>query len=221
MNAEAKYKHLIEILSNCVRSLKIEGGVTSFQFNNSAVQVMTKKEKDLFQPESCFLRLLFLKAQKTRAVTALAMSYCHYNFYDAKLQTSLFNTIKDGLCEYDHDKIRPFYTILEYMLRTEDMATEDNVYKWLDELLYIIRRSVNFYLWMEVMLDFVFKITSRISHVRQWFIDNQSKWEFLFDWVRDNRQPPQPYNNQSNVQLTKIKTYNNQMFQKNMNLNDP
>lgn len=84
MNAEAKYKHLIEILSNCVRSLKIEGGISSFRLNEP-VQVMTKKERDLFQPESCFLRLLLVKAQKTRAVTALAMCYCHYNFYDSKL----------------------------------------------------------------------------------------------------------------------------------------
>jgi len=52
------------------------------------------------------------------------------------------------------------------MLRIEDMSTEANVNLWLTELLYIMRRSVNFYLWMEVMMDFVFKITSRIGHVR-------------------------------------------------------
>lgn len=52
------------------------------------------------------------------------------------------------------------------MLRNEDMATDDNVNMWLTELLYIMRRCAGFYLWMEVMLDFVFKITSRISKVR-------------------------------------------------------
>lgn len=123
------------------------------------------------------------------------MCYCHYNFFDAKLQTALFSTVKNGLMEYDFDKIRPFYTVLEYMLRTEDMASEDNVNMWLAELLDIIRKNVNFYLWMEVMLDFVFKITSRIGMVRQWFVNNLKEWDFLLEWVQENRLPPQPYNN--------------------------
>ena len=71
---------------------------------------------------------------------------------------------------------------------------------------------------MEVIYDFVFKITSRNAAVRQWFYNNQPAWKFLLDWASHNRAPPHPaqaahtgvrlFKNRQNLQLAALQSYN-------------
>lgn len=35
---------------------------------------------------------------------------------------------------------------------------------------------------MEVIIDFVFKIVSRIPQVKEWFFKKKNQWAFLYEW---------------------------------------
>ena len=43
---------------------------------------------------------------------------------------------------------------------------------------------------MELNFDFIFKLYFRIPACRKWFDANQPTWEFLFEWLENNRDPP-------------------------------
>ena len=66
-----------------------------------------------------------------------------------------------------------------------------------------IKKSSNHFKFMETMLDFIFKITGRYEHIRQWFYKNKIQWEWLVDWVKEFRQPPNPMSSSNNMRLFK------------------
>lgn len=45
-------------------------------------------------------------------------------------------------------------------------------HKWLNRLIAIIKTNQVYFKWMEAVLEFIFKITSRQSHTRDWFYNN-------------------------------------------------
>jgi hypothetical protein len=53
-----------------------------------------------------------------------------------------------------------------------------------------VKQNANFYKFMETMFDFIFKLTSRNEAVRHWFYTKKPTWEWLFDWVKDYKSPP-------------------------------
>jgi hypothetical protein len=42
------------------------------------------------------------------------------------------------------------------------------------------------------MFDFIFKITSRNEFVRDWFYAKRTNWEWLIEWVKEYKLPPNP-----------------------------
>jgi len=51
---------------------------------------------------------------------------------------------------------------------------------------------VQYFKYMETIIDFIFKITSRYEHVRNWFYTKKANWEWIIEWVREYRAPPNP-----------------------------
>lgn len=45
---------------------------------------------------------------------------------------------------------------------------------------------------MEAMFEFIFKITSRNQYVKKWFLDHKNLWEWLMEWIKEYRLPPNP-----------------------------
>lgn len=43
---------------------------------------------------------------------------------------------------------------------------------------------------METVIDFVIKIGHRIPECKAWFVNNQETWAYLFDWLKQNQEPP-------------------------------
>ena len=53
------------------------------------------------------------------------------------------------------------------------------------------------------MFEFIFKITSRIPQVREWFLARKQVWEWLWDWANANKIPPNPLAQNSSVKYFK------------------
>lgn len=50
-----------------------------------------------------------------------------------------------------------------------------------------------YFLWMEVVLEWIFKVTGNHKIIHDWFEQNQEEWECLIQWVQVNRDPPSAY----------------------------
>jgi len=101
--------------------------------------------------------------------------------------------------------------------------------QWLARFLQAVEANAGYHKWMEVIYDFVFKITSRNAAVRQWFYNNQPAWRFLVDWASINKVPPHPaqpshtgvrlFKNRQNLQLAALQSYNDPNTQSRNALN--
>lgn len=56
---------------------------------------------------------------------------------------------------------------------------------------------------MEAIYEFIFKITSRIPNVREWFKTRKNQWSFLVEWAETTRFPVNPMDPSNNVRLHK------------------
>lgn len=45
---------------------------------------------------------------------------------------------------------------------------------------------MNFYQWMEVVIDWVIKVAFRLPLMREWMQANPEKWTYLIDWLKEN-----------------------------------
>ena len=97
-----------------------------------------------------------------------------------------------GLYEQDYDGIRPFLALFQEMLDSNHQNFTQRKGEWLLRFLESIKQNQGFFKWMETIFEFIFKITTRIPRVRDWFYQNQEKWQFLIDWVRTHQRPPHP-----------------------------
>ena len=128
----------------------------------------------------------------------------------------MWETVQLGLKKYDWNKIRPFLMLFQHMLEARDSpAAKQLMGQWLEELFTtVIRSHVNFYQWMEALIDFVIKVGLRIPEVKAWLVANFQTWAYLLEWLKANPEPPQSSNyygqtyyqeRQSNVKLNKHK----------------
>ena len=85
----------------------------------------------------------------------------------------------------------------------------------LTHFLNTVKGNATYFKFMETILDFIFKITSRMEHVRQWFYANKQHWEWLVDWIKEYKLPPNPISSGSNMRLFKKKGNANYMQMQN------
>lgn len=97
-----------------------------------------------------------------------------------------------GLTEYDYDEVRPYLMLLQFLLSNPSPNFNQKLDTALSNYLDVVRQNANFYKYMETMFEFIFKITSRIPHVRNWFYEKKNQWEWLSDWIKEYKMPPNP-----------------------------
>jgi len=56
---------------------------------------------------------------------------------------------------------------------------------------------------MEAIFDFIFKITSRIPMVKEWFRIKKPMWAWLNDWAIECKFPVNPMDNTQNLRIYK------------------
>ena len=115
---DPKFVYMIEVIGQVARTLHITVGegddvkteTSPFALEDSGY-VLSQHNHVLFLPQPEFIQKLFLAATKPRAVVAACKAYMHYCYHDEALAQKLFDTVKNGLCDYDYDKIRPFLVL--------------------------------------------------------------------------------------------------------------
>ncbi len=50
----------------------------------------------------------------------------------------------------------------------------------------VIKSNLIYYKWMEVVIEFIFKIICKYPSIKEWFYKQQVEWKFLVDWMTQN-----------------------------------
>ena len=64
---------------------------------------------------------------------------------------------------------------------------------------------------MEAIFEFIFKISSRNADIRQWLKEKKAVWEWLIDWAKEYKMPPNPIAQNTSMRLFKKRNNMNQM----------
>jgi len=80
-----------------------------------------------------------------------------------------------------------------------DLHRQYVVNKFLDNFFSLVESQSGFFQWMEVVIDWVIKVTFRVPLMRDWMQQNASRWAFLLDWLKQNPTPPMQQQYQDRV----------------------
>lgn len=199
-NATPKYKYLIEVVSLCVRHIKAPNTQQSpfaldAQYKDAITTFYQAQESDIFNPEAKFLKKFIVEARSNRSIGMMTSLHCHHAFHDNEGPEELFKTVEAGLNDYDFDQVRPFLCMLQRMLEIQHKEFKSKRSHFLQKFLEIVHHNQAFFKWMEVVIEFIFKIVGRIQAVREWFYKNPKQWSFLVEWINNHTRPPHPSQN--------------------------
>lgn len=118
----------------------------------------------------------------------------HYGYYEPDYVRNIYNVITSGLKENDYDKIRPFLILFQHFIEA-CQADPKNIYsqsvgEFLVHFFRVVDDQSRYYQWMEVVIDWVIKVTFRVPLMANWMIENNESWLFLIDWLKQNPFPP-------------------------------
>lgn len=168
--ATPKYKYLFEAVSNLIRSFKNGDLRSPYQTDDLPFEAILQQERDLFIPDSKFLKKVFWEARKARAILALCKGYCHFAWNEKEAFSELLGVIQHGLTDYDHEELKPFLHLTYFLLeRPGGESPEQRFESVMQTLLEIARANANYYKYMEAIFEFIFKITCKIPAAREWF----------------------------------------------------
>lgn len=171
---------------------------------------LTNNNIVLFMPDYKFIASLFASAHKPRASVALSKAYVHYSFYKNSHAEVLCQAIQHGLEENDLEKAKPFLILFQHMMEAAENGCV-NYRRIVPQLLDIFFAQTmlmnrNYFIMMEILIDWVIKVSLRIPFVNAWMAANQKSWHYIFDWLKQNVQPP-CFNDRNNpVEMTKPTT---------------
>jgi len=74
---------MFEAVQNCIRAFQWGEKVSPYQTDNVIFEGLLQQEKDLFFPDSKFLKMAFASSKKNRAMVALSKGYIHYTWNEA------------------------------------------------------------------------------------------------------------------------------------------
>jgi hypothetical protein len=108
--------------------------------------------------------------------------------------------------------------LFEVLLETNGEHFTSRRAGWLARFLETVKSNFGYFKWMEAVLEFIFKITSRNAAVRDWFYNNQSTWQCLLEWVGQHTRAPHPaqgassgvrlFKGRQNIQLAALQHQN-------------
>lgn len=132
------------------------------------------------------------------------MSYIHFCWNEKEGFNELLGVISNGLTDGDYDEIRPYLILLQFALSHPGSANPEQRFEALIQtFLEIVKQNQIFYKFMEVVIEFVFKIVSKIAPVKQWFAANKQAWAYLALWSQDAKFPIGYGDQQNNLRVFK------------------
>jgi hypothetical protein len=80
-----------------------------------------------------------------------------------------------------------------------------------------VKNNAQYFKFMETCIEFIFKITGRYEHVKQWFYAKKNVWEWIVDWIKEYKFPPNPMAQNSSIRLFKKRGNANYLQMQNQN----
>jgi hypothetical protein len=113
---------------------------------------------------------VFDNSKKNRSLKAAALGYAHFSWSEKESFLELFNMIQLALNDNDFDDLRQFLYLLQVLLEKPGGDPSENRFELLLQMfLETVKQNANAYKFMETILEFVLKITSKIPAVKEWF----------------------------------------------------
>jgi len=181
-----KYKYLTEAVENLIRSFQNGENKSIYQTDSIAFDGLIQAEKDLYQPDAKFIKMFFQNGNnasnhKNRALKSFCKGHIHYAWNNEKGHfQDLLNVMIMGLQESDYLNVKPYLALVQYLLKNPGGTPGENRFDHvITTFLESVQNNQQFYKFMEVMYEFIFKVTSAYPHVLLWFTQNPDKWRFL------------------------------------------
>lgn len=95
----------------------------------------------------------------------------------------MLNVFIAGMNDNDHDGLKPFLSLIYYILYSVGDKTDMRFEKTLKVLIDVAESNQQFYKWMEVVYEFIFKLSAAIPRVSEWFKFNAVGLNWLLDWA--------------------------------------
>lgn len=182
--SEPKYKYMIEAVSNTISVIQSDYDLGEFTLSDEQIL--------MFSPPPKFLRRVFSEAKRNRSMNALIKAQIHFSqIFPQKLDV-LIQTLLHGVNESDYDTVRPFLVLFEALMENQSKEFAIKKDAWLKQFLMTVQKNSDYFRFMEVIFEFIFKITSRSQGVKEWFYSNPEQWQFLYQWLLANQKPPHP-----------------------------
>jgi len=166
-----KYKYLFDAVSNCIRAYKNGDKKSPYQTDDVEFAGLLQQEKDLFFPDVKFLKMPFSMARNNKAIKALSICYAHYTWNDRDEYQTILQVIELGLNEHDYAELKPFFTLLQYLLTKPNTSDKsDNRFeRTMTFFLETLERNQIYYKFMESSFEFIFKLLGAVPHIFTWF----------------------------------------------------
>lgn len=86
-------------------------------------------------PEHEFIEKLFYNATKPRIINTLCKAYLHHTQNDDGIIIKLWKTVQYGMNEYEHNKMRPYFQLFFYIMKSNSQFLESNFEKLMAEFI--------------------------------------------------------------------------------------
>ena len=117
-----------------------------------------------------------MNATKPSSSVSLSRAYIFHACADPELLNKLWEVVEYGLSEYDGVEVRPFLMLFQQLLQ----AANDGYPLFKQRMPFmlhnyfgkILKRNACFFQFMEMNLEFVFKVYNRLPLVRSYMQEN-------------------------------------------------
>lgn len=193
---------------------------SSFAFLLATLQLGTRSlspsDIDKLLEKNVMIKLAIEGSNKigARAVGQLYATLCIHN-QQASIQ--FINILGTFIREYDFDGFKPFFRQLTWMLKLQDNLQNDRVDLALKSFNEIMKENKNYYRATETCIDYLFKIITRITPVKEWILRKMKDIKWIDTWLKDNQYPMA---GRTNITLYKPRSqnWNNSGYQPKGNL---
>lgn len=93
-DAAPKYKYLLEAVNNCMKAFKNGETRSPYQTDDVAFESLLQQERDLYIPDSKFLKKVFGEAKKNRSAQAVCTGYCHFAWTEKESFAEILGVIQ-------------------------------------------------------------------------------------------------------------------------------
>ena len=125
-----------------------------------------------------------------RAVGHLYATLCYEN---RDHSFNFIKVLKKRLHESDYDTQKPYLRQLTWMLKINDSFASDRIEFAMKAFLDQMRENKQYFKATELCLDYLFKVCSRITAVKEWISKKNKEVKWIESWLKETQYPTTSY----------------------------